>query len=195
VSKKRSRTRPGRRLKMPFGATIVVAVVLAAVALARLWTPASRCEPLTGNSDALMIDVQHLKPGAAVKYCWNVPDRGPTVRFIVARRTDGGIVSVLDACRVCYLNKLGYKISKSGLWCSYCGNRYSIDSLSVNGLSCSPFKLPSREDHGSLKIKTSDLRADAAYFPAQPFTDAMAASIFGWFGGTHQMKLAAQAAP
>ena len=103
--------------------------------------PASRCLAITGNSDALLIDVQHLKPGTALKYCWKAPGRGRTVRFVVARRSDGGIAAVLDACRVCYLNNLGYRASRNGLLCRFRGNRYSIDSLSVGKLSCSPFKL------------------------------------------------------
>jgi hypothetical protein len=45
----------------------------------------------------------------------------------------------------------------------------------------SPFKLPFEENHGLLKIRTSDLKANASFFPAQPFADVVLSSAFGWF--------------
>ena len=118
------------------------------------------------------------------------------MRFVVARRSDGGIVAVLDACRVCYLNNLGYRISRNGLLCRFCGNRYPIDSLSVGKLSCLPFKLPFEENHGLLKIRTSDLKANAGFFPEQPITDLVVSSAFGWcmrLAGGHEMRVAGAA--
>jgi uncharacterized membrane protein len=189
----------GRRLEKRFplsARTMAVTIAVVAAALAWWLAPASRCLAVAGNSDALLIDVQHLKPGAAQKYCWKIPGRGRTVRFIVARRSDGGIVAVLDACRVCYLNNLGYRVSRSGLFCRFCGNRYSIDSLNIGRMSCLPFKLPFEVDRGLVKIKISDLKANAGFFPAQPVTDAVLSSAFGWFAnlvGGHEMKVAAAA--
>jgi uncharacterized membrane protein len=45
--------------------------------------------------------------------------------------SDGAINVVLDACRICYLNNLGYRRTRGGLVCRFCGNRYSIDSLNI----------------------------------------------------------------
>lgn len=191
--------RSGRRLEMRFplsARTMAVTIAVVAAALAWSLSPTSRCLAITGNSDALLIDVQHLKPGTAEKYCWKVPGRARTVRFVVARRSDGGVVAVLDACRVCYLNNLGYRVSRSGLFCRFCGNHYSIDSLSAGKLSCSPFNLPFEENRGLLKIRTSDLRANAAFFPAQPFTDGVLSSALGWFVnlvGGHETGMAGAA--
>lgn len=182
MGKRRLRITSGRRLKKrfpPSARTTALIIVVVAAALAWLLSPASRCLAITGNSDALLIDVEHLKPGAAQKYCWKAPGRGRTVRFVVARRSDGGIVAVLDACRVCYLNNLGYKVSRTGLYCRFCGNHYSIDSLSVGALSCSPFKLPFAQSRGVLKIRTSDLEANASFFPAQRVTPALNSAL-GW---------------
>jgi hypothetical protein len=41
--------------------------------------------------------------------------------------------------------------------------------------------LPFEENHGVLKIRTSDLKANASFFPAQPFADVVLSSAFGWF--------------
>ena len=78
----------------------------------------------------------------------------------------------------------------------FCGNWYSIDSLSVGKLSCAPFKLPFEENHGSLKIRTSDLKANAGFFPEQPFRDVVVSSAFGWcvrLAGGHEMRVAGAA--
>jgi uncharacterized membrane protein len=141
VSKRRLRMMSGRSLerRFPFRAR-TIAVTIAVVAATLAWwlavpASASRCLAVTGDSGTLLIDVQHLKPGTALKYCWKVPSRSRTVRFVVARRSDGGIAAVLDACRVCYLNNLGYRVSRHGLLCRFCGNRYSI-SMHCRSASC-----------------------------------------------------------
>jgi Membrane iron-sulfur containing protein FtrD-like len=126
-----------------------------------------RLKRFENHSDELLLKVDPLARGAAQKYCWTMPDRAETIRFIVARRTDGAIKVVLDACQACYLNRLGYRLTKGALVCRFCGNRYSLDKLSVGIMSCRPLKLPFRIDRGLLKIRTSDLEGSSAFFPPQ----------------------------
>lgn len=125
------------------------------------------CVAVKTASNALLLNVELLARGSAQKYCWNLPDRSETIRFIVARRSDGAINVVLDACQACYLNNLGYRLSKAGLVCRFCGNRYSINKLSVGIMSCRPLKLPFTVDRGLLRLRVSDLKGSTAFFPPQ----------------------------
>jgi hypothetical protein len=142
--------------------------ILATLATLSWWTaPTFGCVGLKNNSAELALEVSPLARGAAQKYCWIMPDRAETIRFIVARRSDGAINVVLDACQACYMNRLGYRLTKGALVCRFCGNRYSVDNLSVGIMSCRPLKLPFRLDRGLLKIRTSDLEGSSAFFPPQ----------------------------
>jgi len=109
-------------------AALAVMVALAVGLTAWLLSPEDGCVEVGGDPEAVLLKIDRLARGAAQKYCWRAPDGAHTVRFIVARRSDDGITVVLDACRVCYLNNLGYRRSRGGLICRFCGDRYSIDT-------------------------------------------------------------------
>jgi len=177
-------------------AAIALLVGVAGAVLAWWLPPTYGCVAVNGASNTLLLNVDRLARGTAQKYCWKLPDRAKTVRFIVARQNDGAINVVLDACRVCYLNNLGYERTRGGLVCRFCGNRYSIDSLKIGRMSCLPFKLPFERDRGLLKIKISDLRANSRFFPPQPFADVVLSSAFGWFvsfAEAHETRVAGRA--
>jgi Membrane iron-sulfur containing protein FtrD-like len=190
VNPRRSNARSARsrRFAPAFGAA---AAGLAALAALAWWSsPDYRCIAVGGgNSAAVLLNVSNLGRSTAQKYCWRTPDGAHTVRFIVARRSDNAIAVVLDACRICYLNKLGYRISRGAIMCRFCGNRYSIDGLSAGTMSCMPFTLPFKLERGWLRIGTSDLKASVAFFPPEP------PAAFAWLANlgrkTHAMPAAA----
>ncbi len=177
-----------RRSRLLLMAVAISVVLVAAFAWRSL--PEYRCIAVNGASGELTLNLDGLARGTSQKYCWRSSDGARTVRFIVARRSDDGVTVVLDACRVCYLNKLGYRISKGNLICRFCGNRYSIDNLSVGKMSCLPFKVPFRFDRGSLRIKTSALKADARFFPPEPVADRILNAALAWFARLDQTNSA-----
>ena len=197
MSKRRTKSARRRKRWSPRSvAAIALIVGVAGLVLSWWLAPTYGCIAVNGASDTLLVNVDPLARGTAQKYCWKLPDRPKTVRFIVARQSDGAIKVVLDACRVCYLNNQGYRHARGGLVCRFCGNRYSIDSLNIGRMSCLPFKLPFELDRGLLKIKMSDLKANAGFFPAQPLTDIVLSSAFGWFvslAGGHETRVAGAA--
>jgi uncharacterized membrane protein len=195
VRNKRAKYTPPRRW-IPRNVVTVAVIVAVAGLLTWLLSPTYGCLEVNADSKGVLLNIDRLARGSAQKYCWRTPDGTRTVRFIVARRSDDGIAVVLDACRVCYLNSLGYRHTKGGLICRFCGNRYSIDTLSVGRMSCLPFKLPFKTDRQFLRIKTADLESRAGYFPAQPFAGRVLSSAFGWLvgrAGRDQMRMAAAA--
>lgn len=180
------RTIFARRRKRRFRrglAAIALMVGVVAVVLSWWLAPTYRCVAVSNDSDVLLLNVDPLARGGAQKYCWKLPNGAETVRFIVARRSDGTINVVLDACQACYLNNLGYRLSKGDLVCRFCGNRYSIDKLSVGIMSCRPLKLPFTVDRGLLRVRTSDLKGSTAFFPPQSTMNRMLTSAFRWLVG------------
>lgn len=139
------------------------------------------CTTVRPNNDSLLLNIQALSDGSARKYCLKTPN-SRTVRFIVARGSDGKIRVVLDACRTCYRNNLGYVLSGREIVCRFCANRYSIDSVSIARGSCMPLPLPFEEHGGLLKIRLSDLNKGAAFFPAESLANETMASAIQWCG-------------
>ena len=184
MSKKRAILARRRKQWFPRGlAAIALMAGVAAAALSSWLAPTYSCVAVNSDSDMLLLNVEPLARGTAQKYCWKLPNRSETVRFIVARRGDGAINVVLDACQACYRNNLGYQLSKGELVCHFCGNRYSIDKLSVGIMSCRPFKLPFTIDRGLLRIRTSDLKGRMAFFPPPSTVNKMLTSTFRWLVG------------
>jgi uncharacterized membrane protein len=184
VSKRRTIFARRRKRRFPRGlATIAFMVGVVAVVLSWWLAPTYRCVAVSNESDLLLLNVDPLARGGGQKYCWKLPNGAETVRFIVARRSDGTINVVLDACQACYLNNLGYRLSKGDLVCRFCGNRYSIDKLSVGIMSCRPLKLPFTVDRGLLRVRTSDLKGSTAFFPPQSTMNRMLTSAFRWLVG------------
>ncbi len=145
------------------------------------WLKSGRdCIQASADSGSLLLNVRTLPSGAARKYCVEISDFH-AVRLIVVRRSDGEIRVVLDACRTCYGNNLGYKLSKRGIVCQFCSNRYSMDSISTVSGSCAPLSVPFAEHGGLLKIRLSDLKSAGAFFPAHSPGGRTMASMLRWF--------------
>jgi uncharacterized membrane protein len=184
MNKRRAKSTRRRKRWFPRGlAAIALLVGVAAGALSWWLAPTYGCVAVNNDSDELLLNVDPLARGTAQKYCWKLPDRPGTIRFIVARRSDGAINVVLDACQACYLNNLGYRLSKGDLVCRFCGNRYSIDKLSVGIMSCRPVKLPFTVDRGLLRIRVSDLKGGTAFFPPQFVVNKILTSASEWLVG------------
>lgn len=168
-----------RRSRVGFW-VIAIAVAFAWAGVATWSRRGAGCTSVSAGSDALVLKVEALSAGSARKYCLKTAD-SRTVRLIVARGSDGNIRVILDACRTCYRNNLGYRLSGREIICRFCANRYSIDSISASGTSCMPLAMPFEEHAGLLRIRLADLKKAEAFFPAESPVNELAASALRWF--------------
>jgi uncharacterized membrane protein len=167
--------------------TIAIAGLFALVVFASWSGRDWACTTVQANNDSLVLNVQALGDGSARKYCLKTTD-SRTVRFIVARGSDGKIRVVLDACRTCYRNNLGYKLSGREIFCAFCSNRYSIDSISAGRASCMPLVMPFEEHAGLLKIQLSDLKKGEGFFPVESAANEALASAMQWYARLMRKK-------
>lgn len=147
-----------RRVKWIAG---VIAVGASALALS-YWMRLPGCIPISG-ADAVNIPLTLLGRGEAKLFCYH-GDGGDKIRLILARGNDGAVHSVFDACHQCYAYRRGYRLSRDGLVCRVCGNRYSLDHMMVGQASCVPISIPHKVVNGTVRISNSDIRAGRALF-------------------------------
>lgn len=146
------------RVKLLAGAVTAVAIALTAVYLAR----GPECIPIGGTGD-FSLPLTQLHRGEAKLFCYS-GDGGAKIRLILARGNDGAVHSAFDACRQCYAYRRGYHISRDGLVCRVCGNRYSIDHMMKGQASCAPISVPHKVTGGTIHISSADIRAGSRLF-------------------------------
>ncbi len=139
-----------------------VAAVGAVVAgVANLERPA-RCTLINTAGAMISIATADLARGQARVFCYR--DAGEDIRFILARATDGTVHSVFDACHRCYRYRKGYRLSRSGLICRLCGNRYTIDRMMAGKASCVPVAIPHKEAGSAVEISAAALHTGRGLF-------------------------------
>jgi uncharacterized membrane protein len=148
--------------KMVKWAAAALLVAAAALLLATVELP-PRCTRVDGSRGAFSIDIGRLARGQARLFCAR-DDAGRTIRFILARASDGTVHSVLDACRQCYSYRKGYQVSRNGLVCRLCGNRYSVDHMMAGKASCAPIAVSHQQSGGTVTISAAALRAARGLF-------------------------------
>jgi uncharacterized membrane protein len=114
------------------------------------------CTSVAGK-DALVISGHLLDNGNAKTFCYR-DDAGKTLRFVLARGTDGKNRSVMDTCSQCYAFHKGFTYSHGYLICRLCGNRYPVNHILTGKASCLPVAVPSNEADGKVTIRTADLK-------------------------------------
>jgi len=144
------------RFKILGGAALAAAVGFL------IFTSTSNCRMVTGRDD-VSVNVAAMRPGSAQLFCYT-DDAGKSLRFVLARGTDGKIRSVFDACRQCFTFHRGYQVVGGELICRVCGNHYRIDRMTEGKASCVPASLPHEDASGTVRIRTADLRTGHAFF-------------------------------
>ncbi len=91
---------------------------------------------------------------------------GVTVRYFLARGSDGQVHIAADACDVCYDNKRGYKQTGDVMTCNNCGQEFSINSIGTDNIAggCWPSYIPMSINSGDVIIQNSALDAKSYMF-------------------------------
>ncbi len=142
---------------------IAGAIALGAFALTlSYWMRSPGCIAI-GGTEGVSIALTQLGRGEAKLFCYHGAG-GDKIRLILARGNDGAVHSVFDACHQCYAYRRGYRLSRDGLVCRVCGNRYSVDRMMVGQASCVPVSVPHKVVGGTVRISNADIRAGRALF-------------------------------
>lgn len=122
----------------------------------------SSCTTVDGQK-VVSLPLLEFAPGQARTFCYRDSD-GETIRFIIARDSDGTIHSAFDACRSCFEYGQGYSFWKGQMVCRFCGEHYPLKRIGTGIASCVPIQLRHLSFADRVQINVADLEAGRRLF-------------------------------
>jgi uncharacterized membrane protein len=89
---------------------------------------------------------------------------GQAARFFVMKSADGVVRAAMDACVVCYKQRLGYRQQGDQMVCNKCGQAFASNRINVVTGGCNPIPLERRVANGQVTVTAAALEAAAVHY-------------------------------
>jgi high-affinity iron transporter len=140
-------------------AFVFITTITAEVIYAEGPPPLSQATEITFTNGKAVINTKDLPQGELQRYAANI--NGTRVRFLLYRKPDNKIASVVDACQIC--GGIGFYKGATGLICKNCAAPINPQSVGQPG-GCNPIPLQSVQDGDSIVISITDLAQHTGQF-------------------------------
>ncbi len=140
-------------------AFIFITTITAEVIYAEGPPPLSQATEITFTNGKAVINTKDLPQGELQRYAANI--NGTRVRFLLYRKPDNKIASVVDACQIC--GGIGFYKGATGLICKNCAAPINPQSVGQPG-GCNPIPLQSVQEGDSVVISITDLAQQTGQF-------------------------------
>lgn len=137
---------------------IFIMLVTAQFIYAKSTSSLSPAQTLTVVNGAVSIPESEVSDGDLHRYA--VMADGKEVRFLLFKKPDGKIVTVLDACQIC--GPVGFYKSGSQIICKNCSAPVNAQSIGQPG-GCNPIPLKSSVDGDHIVVQQADLSSSAHF--------------------------------
>ena len=138
---------------------IFIVLVTAQFIYAKSTTSLSPARELAFTSGQISISVSEVSDGELHRYSANL--EGKEVRFLIFKKPDGKVVTVLDACQIC--GPVGFYKSGNQIICKNCSAPVNAQSMGQPG-GCNPIPLKSTITSEWITVTQADLSNGAASF-------------------------------
>jgi FTR1 family protein len=138
---------------------VFIMLVTAQFIYAKSTTSLSPAHELAITSGEVVVPVAEVSDGDLHRYAVNID--GKEVRFLVFKKPDGKIATVLDACQIC--GPVGFYKSGSQIICKNCAAPINANSIGQSG-GCNPIPLKSSQQGDRIVITQADLSSGIANF-------------------------------
>lgn len=136
---------------------IFIVLVTAEFIYAKSTTSLSPARELAFVGGQVSIPISDVSDGDLHRYSANLD--GKEVRFLIFKKPDGKVVTVLDACQIC--GPVGFYKSGSQIICKNCSAPINAQSLGQAG-GCNPIPLKSSINGEEITISQADLLTGAS---------------------------------
>ena len=89
---------------------------------------------------------------------------GQGIRFFVMKSEDGVIRAAMDACIVCYRQRLGYHQAGDQMVCNKCGQAFASNRINEVTGGCNPIPLTREVASGQVVVRAAALEAAAIHY-------------------------------
>jgi FTR1 family protein len=138
---------------------IFIVLVTAQFIYAKSTSALSPAHLLAFSGGQLSIPVDEVSDGELHRYAVTIAET--EVRFLLFKKPDGKIATVLDACQIC--GPVGFYKSGNQIICKNCSAPVNPQSIGQAG-GCNPIPLKSSLQDGKIIIAQSDLATLASHF-------------------------------
>jgi uncharacterized membrane protein len=138
-------------------AFVFIVLVTAQFVYAKSVTALSPAEEITLTNGAATIPIANMHEGDLRRLSTTVD--GKAYRFLLYKKPDGSVATILDACSIC--GDIGfYNSGSQGLTCKNCNAPVNPQSVGQGG-GCNPIPLESSNDGANVTITAAQIQAAA----------------------------------
>ncbi len=138
---------------------LFIMLITAQFIYARSTSALSPATPVSISQGQVRIPIAQVNDGDLHRFVTEV--NGKQVRFLLIRKPDASIGTVLDACEIC--GSVGFYKSGNQLICKNCAAPINPQSVGQEG-GCNPIPLAATTAGNNVIIAEADLAASAKYF-------------------------------
>lgn len=138
---------------------VFIFLATAQVIYAKSASALSPAQYLSFENRQLAIPLSEVSDGDLHRYAVTLD--GKEIRFLVFKRPDGKVVTVLDACEIC--GPVGFYKNGNQIICKNCSAPINAQSVGQSG-GCNPIPLKSSVNAGQVTIAQADLSAVSGTF-------------------------------
>jgi len=138
---------------------VFILLVTAEFIYAKSTSALSPAVPVQFVNGSVELDTSNMQPGELRRY--ESVLHGQPVRFLIYKKPDSSVVTVLDACAIC--GTVGfYRDGAHGLVCKNCDAPVNPQTVGEGG-GCNPIPLTSEIKEGKVRIAEKDLEASSVH--------------------------------
>jgi uncharacterized membrane protein len=154
------------RRRGPSWNVVVIAGAAAFLGLALLFSSRSgglgSTTAATADAD-LVVSETTFTDGRARFYSYTT-GAGQAIRFFVMKSADGVVRAAMDACIVCYRQRLGYRQDGDQMICNKCGQAFASNRINVVTGGCNPVPLDREVSAGQVIVRAASLEQNAIHY-------------------------------
>ena len=157
---------PPRRRGPSWNAVLILAAALfvgVTILLASRGLRSGRNAVAAASGTDLVIAEQAFADGRARFYSYTT-SAGQGIRFFVMKSADGVVRAAMDACAVCYRQRLGYRQEGDRMVCNKCGQAFASNRINEVTGGCNPIPLNREAAGGQVIVRAAALETAAIHY-------------------------------
>jgi uncharacterized membrane protein len=156
---------PSRRRGPSWNAVLMAAAVLflGVAILFASRTVRSDLSAAASSGTDLVVAEGTFADGYARFYSYTT-SAGQGIRFFVMKSADGVVRAAMDACTVCYRQRLGYHQAGDQMVCNKCGQAFASNRINEVTGGCNPIPLNREVAGGQVIIRAAALETAAIHY-------------------------------